>query len=70
METTADNITLEPQPTVLPMTKDEASAYLVSTDWVEPYLIKHYTNIEPLSLNSNKFAIEAKRKEARNIVNA
>ena len=43
----------------------EAKAYLVSTDWVEPYLIKHYTGLEVLEADSNKFVIEAKRVEAR-----
>lgn len=43
----------------------EAKAYLASTDWVEPYLIKHYTGLEALEADSNKFAIEAKRSEAR-----
>lgn len=43
----------------------EAKAYLASTDWVEPYLIKHYTGLEALEADSNKFAIEAKRAEAR-----
>lgn len=44
--------------------KVEAQAYLASTDWVEPYLIKHYTGIELLPLDSDKFLIEQKRKEA------
>ena len=44
--------------------KAEAQAYLDSTDWVESYIIKHYTGIEPLPLDSNKFVIEQKRKEA------
>lgn len=43
----------------------EAKAYLASTDWVEPYLIKHYTGLEVLEADSNKFVIEAKRSEAR-----
>ena len=43
----------------------EAKAYLVSTDWVEPYLIKHYTGLEVIEADSNKFVIEAKRAEAR-----
>ena len=43
----------------------EAKAYLASTDWVEPYLIKHYTGLEVLEADSNKFVIEAKRAEAR-----
>ena len=43
----------------------EAKAYLTSTDWVEPYLIKHYTGLEVLDAYSNKFVIEAKREEAR-----
>lgn len=47
----------------------EAKSYLQSTDWVEPYLIKHYTGIELLSEDSNKFAIEIKRKEARSVIN-
>lgn len=45
-------------------------SYLASTDWVEPYLIKHYTGIELLPPNSNKFVIEQKRKEARDAINA
>lgn len=49
--------------------KDIANKYLLSTDWVEPYLIKHYIGIEPLPEDSNKFIIEQKRKEARDIVN-
>ena len=48
--------------------KMEARAYLSSTDWVEPYLIKHYTGIELLPPESNKFIIEQKRKEAMRIV--
>ena len=48
--------------------KAEARAYLDSTDWVEPYLIKHYTGIELLPLDSNKFAIEQKRKEAKELL--
>ena len=43
----------------------EALAYLASTDWVEPYLIKHYTGLVVLETDSNKFVIEAKREEAR-----
>ena len=43
----------------------EAKTYLTSTDWVESYLIKHYTNLEVLEADSNKFVIEAKRNEAR-----
>ena len=43
----------------------EAKAYLASTDWVEPYLIKHYTGLEVIEADSNKFVIEAKRAEAR-----
>ena len=43
----------------------EAKAYLASTDWVEPYLIKHYTGLVVLETDSNKFVIEAKREEAR-----
>ena len=42
----------------------ECKQYLSSTDWVEPYLIKHYTGIKILDENSNKFVIEAKRAEA------
>jgi hypothetical protein len=38
--------------------------FLSSTDWVEPYLIKHYTGIELLNENSSKFDIEIERKEA------
>jgi hypothetical protein len=45
--------------------KAEAQAYLLSTDWVDAYLIKHYTGIELLPADSNKFVIEQKRKEAR-----
>lgn len=44
--------------------------YLASTDWVEPYLIKHYMGIELLPPQSNKFVIEQKRKEARDAINA
>ena len=43
----------------------EAKAYLASTDWVEPYLIKHYTGIIVLEADSSKFAVEAKRGEVR-----
>ena len=43
----------------------EAKAYLAKTDWVEPYLIKHYTGLSILEEDSNKFVIEAKREEAR-----
>lgn len=42
--------------------------YLASTDWVEPFLIKHYLNLEPLDLNSDKFKIEKNRKEAREFI--
>ena len=42
----------------------EAKLYLVETDWVEPYLIKHYTGLSILEEDSNKFVIEAKRGEA------
>ena len=48
--------------------KAEAQAYLDDTDWVEPYLIKHYTGIELLPLDSNKFVIEQKRKEAKELL--
>ena len=48
--------------------KAEAQAYLASTDWVEPYLIKHYIGIELLPLDSNKFVIEQKRKEASELL--
>jgi hypothetical protein len=48
--------------------KMEARAYLSSTDWVEPYLIKHYTGMVLLPPESNKFIIEQKRKEAMRIV--
>lgn len=50
--------------------KEMANKYLASTDWVEPYLIKHYTGIELLPPQSNKFVIEQKRKEARDVINA
>ena len=43
----------------------EAKTYLAETDWVEPYLIKHYTGLSILEEDSNKFVIEAKREEAR-----
>lgn len=58
------NPTLTPEQ-LAEQAKSEAQAYLASTDWVEPYLIKHYTGIELLPLDSNKFVIEQKRKEAR-----
>ena len=48
----------------------EAKAYLASTDWVEPYLIKHYTGLEVLGADSNKFVIEVKRNEARAFLKA
>ena len=48
----------------------EAKALLGSTDWVEPYLIKHYTGLEVIEADSNKFAIEAKRAEAREFLKA
>lgn len=48
--------------------KAEAQAYLDDTDWVEPYLIKHYTGIELLPIDSNKFVIEQERKEARELL--
>lgn len=48
--------------------KAEAQAYLDDTDWVEPYLIKHYTGIELLPIDSNKFVIEQKRKEAKELL--
>lgn len=50
--------------------KEIANKYLASTDWVEPYLIKHYMGIELLPPESNKFIIEQKRKEARDAINA
>ena len=53
------------QEALLAKVKAGAQAYLLSTDWVEPYLIKHYTGIELLPADSNKFVIEQKRKEAR-----
>lgn len=48
--------------------KAEAHAYLARTDWVEPYLIKHYIGLELLPLDSNKFVIEQNRKEARELL--
>ena len=42
----------------------EANQYLKDTDWVEPYLIKHYTGLELLNESSHKFEIERLRKEA------
>ena len=42
----------------------ECDAYLKNTDWVEPYLLKHYTGLELLNENSYKFEIERLRKEA------
>jgi hypothetical protein len=53
------------QEAALERSKEEAQAYLASTDWVETYLIKHYTGIELLPAESNKFVLEQKRKEAR-----
>lgn len=42
----------------------DANQYLKDTDWVEPYLIKHYTGLELLNESSYKFEIERLRKEA------
>ena len=42
----------------------EARDYLTSTEWVESYLIKHYSGIEILPAESNKFLIEIERKKA------
>ena len=53
------------QEAFLERSKEEAIYYLKTTDWVEPYLIKHYTGIELLPEQSNKFEIERKRKEAK-----
>ena len=68
----ADGNTPEPEFTEAELTQQalnksiaEAKAYLASTDWVEPYLIKHYTGLEVIEAGSNKFVIEAKRTEAR-----
>ena len=47
----------------------EAKEYLTETDWVEPYLIKHYTGLSILEEDSNKFVIEAKREEAKAFLN-
>ena len=60
-----------PTPTpeqLIEQAKAEARQYMASTDWVEPYLIKHYTGIELLPPESNKFVIEQKRKEARELL--
>lgn len=43
----------------------EANSYLASTDWVEPYLLRHELGIEVLDADSNKLIIKAKRDEAR-----
>lgn len=42
--------------------------YLSETDWVEPFLIKHYMGIDKLSPNSSKFEIETKRNECREFI--
>ena len=48
--------------------KLEAQEYLSSTDWVEPYLIKHYLQLELIPEDSNKFVIEGKRNECKKLV--
>ena len=48
--------------------KAEAQAYLLSTDWVEPFLIKHELGIAILSEDSNKLVIAKKREEARELL--
>lgn len=41
----------------------EANAYLASTDWVEPYLLRHELGLEVLPADSQKLVIAAKRAE-------
>lgn len=41
----------------------EADAYLKSTDWIEPYIIKHELKIELIADNSSKWEIINKRAE-------
>jgi hypothetical protein len=48
--------------------KAEAQAYLLSTDWVEPFLIKHDLGIAILPEDSNKLVIAKKRDEARELL--
>ncbi len=48
--------------------RDKCLQYLADTDWVESYLIKHYTGLELLPEDSDKFAIEQKRNEAKSVL--
>ena len=43
----------------------ECTTYLASTDWVEPYLIRHELGLEILAADSEKFVIKQKRDEAK-----
>ena len=43
----------------------ECTAYLVTTDWVEPYLIRYELGLEILAADSEKFVIKGKRAEAK-----
>ena len=43
----------------------ECMTYLSSTDWVEPYLIRHELGLEILAADSEKFVIKQKRIEAK-----
>ena len=42
-----------------------AQLYLESTDWVEPYIIKHLSGLETLASTSNKLVIDANRTAAK-----
>lgn len=48
--------------------KAEAQAYLLSTDWVEPFLIKHELGIAILPEDGNKLVIARKRDEVRELL--
>ena len=48
----------------------EATNYLLKTDWVETYLIKHELGIEELKSNSSKWDIIKKRDEYKEFLGA
>lgn len=55
---------------IIPLETIKALTYLNSTDWVEPFILRHELGINVLPEDSNKLAIHAKREETRAFLRA
>lgn len=58
-------VVVEDTKTKLEKQSIEADAYLKSTDWIEPYIIKHELKIELIKEDSSKWQIINKRAECK-----